>query len=1015
MGLFDSLRRAFTTPQQITDAQNAQGMGNNTALGPGAPLTPVNGYSGRPRAMDYPTSVNIGYKNRQQWGRTSYEMLRELLRSYDLATICKNHKIDELRSMEPIFQVRDGFKGDADAAVEAAKAALAMPDREHPWDEWVSMWMDNILTFDSGPLYRRRNYDGDCIGLEVLDGSTIYPLIDEHGRRPHAPAPAYQQVIKGQVSQQFTAEDVLFTRFRPQSDAPYGMAPLESIVLNILTDVKQQWHFLQMFTAGNIPGGFMEAPPDLTAPEQIQEFQDYWNSTFDGDQEQKHKIVFVPAGSKFTQTMPQAFDPLFPEWLAKKTAMAFGVVPQDLGFTADVNRANGETQTDIQFRVNTLPWVRFIEGHITRYLQQDLQLPVEFRLNTGRDKEDRLADAQAHEIYVRMGIESPDEAREELLGLPVDHQRPIPRGMILPRQGFVPFDSILAISGKTDPETKAPAADAVLPYPFDGTPGLLPDKLPGGTEYKRAPENPDNPAAPATEHPTGDGVVAPVATEKDAAPGMTSATGVAGIDLVKPVQKKKHKTPIASGLCVIAQDTGRILMTQRGIEKDDPASGMWEFPGGHIEGAETPLEAAVREWGEETGLELPHGTVVGDWLSKDGGYVGNAYLIDYEALLPADLGSGRLVRGGDPGGDEIQAIAWYDPADVQTMPGVRRELKNTPWNLIEDAPRGERTDDPAKVEMGKFRAFTKARAKQGKWRDFQFQTIPAPVAKHLNDTAREQLTKDDRAGTDARPKAGTPSWRDTPPSPQPQHMVDLALTDYWSPRVAESLGELWRDADLASAISSVDGIGDVGLSVFRDVARRVLAGSVQSSTLEQVITNAWADAYHVGVMAAQKQLQSFEPTVDGSNPKGWSDWKPGMTDANKITALGWKEALDNSGHTIKGITDTTMQRLANRIADGVNDGDPSDVIGRSLRDLLDDPARAEKIAVTETARMLNQASMFQYQALGVTQWDWIGSADACSEICIKGIAGGPYRVDQDSLIPAHPYCRCAASPHIEGH
>lgn len=1007
MGLFDSLRRAFSTPQAIIDAQQAQGMDGNTPLGPGAPLTPVNGYSGRPRAMDYPTSVNIGYKNRQQWGRTSYEMLRELLRSYDLATICKNHKIDELRSMEPIFQVRDGFKGDADAAITAAKAAMAMPDREHPWDEWVSMWMDNILTFDSGPLYRRRNYDGECIGLEVLDGATVYPLIDEHGRRPLAPAPAYQQVIKGQVSQLFTAEDILFTRFRPQADAPYGMAPLESIVLNILTDVKQQWHFLQMFTAGNIPGGFMEAPPDLTSPDQIQEFQDYWNSTFDGDQEQKHKIVFVPAGAKFTQTMPQAFDPLFPEWLAKKTAMAFGVVPQDLGFTADVNRANGETQTDIQFRVNTLPWVRFIEGHITRYLQRDLGLPVEFRLNTGRDKEDRLADAQAHKIYIEMGIESPDEAREELLGLPVDPVRPIPRGMVLSRQGYVPFDSILAISGKTDPETKTPAEDAILPYPFEGTPGIVPDKLPGGTEYKRAPENPDNPADPASEHPVaGSGVVAqPVATEKDAAPGMTAGTGVTGVDLVKPVRKKKHKTPIAAGLCVIAQDTGRILMTQRGFAKDDPASGMWEFPGGHIEAGETPLDAAIREWGEETGLTLPDGTVMGDWLSKDGGYVGHAYLIDYEALLPADLGSGRLVRGGDPGGDEIQAIAWYDPEDAQSMPGVRRELKNTPWALIEDAPRNG-VDALRKAELGKFKAFVKARQKTGKWRDFQFTHVDAPIAKHLNDHAREQFTKDDHAGADARPKAGTRSWRDTTPAnAQPQHMVDLALTDYWSPRIADSLAELWADADLEAAVSAVDGIGDMGLAVFRDVARRVLAGSVQPSTLEQVITNAWADAYHAGALSAQVQM--------GDVPTGWGSWKPGMTDANKITALGWKEALDASGHTIKDVTDTTMIRIANKIADGVNAGDPSDVIGRSLRDVLDDPARAEMIAQTETARMLTNAALTQYAALGLSEWVWVTSAGACPSVCAPN-EGKHYPVGE-TLIPAHPYCRCAASPLIEGH
>jgi hypothetical protein len=157
-------------------------------------------------------------------------------------------------------------------------------------------------------------------------------------------------------------------------------------------------------------------------------------------------------------------------------------------------------------------------------------------------------------------------------------------------------------------------------------------------------------------------------------------------------------------------------------------------------------------------------------------------------------------------------------------------------------------------------------------------------------------------------------------------------------------------------------------------------------------------------MAAKVQM--------GSIPTGWDDWKPGMTDANKVTALEWKEALSNAGHTIKDITDTTMNRLAYKIADGVNAGDPSDVIGRSLNEILDNPARSEMIAQTETARMLTNASMAQYRAFGVAQWTWITSAGACASVCAPH-EGLHYPVGE-SLIPAHPYCRCAASPYIEG-
>ncbi|MFC0456721.1 phage portal protein [Arthrobacter liuii] len=864
-----------TTPTPISDAMVVQGMSNNGTMGPGTPITPSRGYSVRPRAMDYPAGVNITTATRHAWGRTGYEVLRELMRAYDVAQMCKNHKIDELRSMEPLITPMDGFRGDGEAAVAAARAAVAFPDREHPYDEWLSLWLNSVLTFDSGPLYRRRNKAGQIIGLEVIDGSTIEPLVDENGRRPKAPAPAYQQIIKGQSSIDFTAEDIIYPRYRPQEDSPYGMAPLETVVMATNTDMRFQWHLLQMFTEGSIPGGFMEVPPDLSSPDQIAEWQDYWDATFMGDSSIVHKLIAVPNGAKFTGTAPAAFDPEFPKYLAIKVAGAFGVVPQDIGLTDDVNRATGETQTDTQFRVNTLPWVLFVEGVLTRYLQHDLGLPVQFKLNTGRDKEDRLQEAQAWKLYIESGMASADEGREQILGLPVDNERPVPRGLILPRQGFVPLVSLLAISGKVDPETKAPADDVPLPEtPFAGTPGLMPDKLPGSPEFHRAPINPDEPRFPDLEHERPDtGTVAkpdaPVAKELTA--GVTSGTGITGVDRV-----------------------------------------------------------------------------------------------------PAD--------------------------DDEDEDGV----------LDESAPAQDVTK-----ELAKFRAFTKARAKTGKWRDFEFEAIAAPVAKVLNDQAREQFTRDQVTkdepfdGADASPKAGTPSWRDDPPVMAPQHAVDLSLTDYWAPQVQASLMDLWRAADLENAITATQGIGDVGMKIFRDTARGLLNGSIQPSTLEQVLANAWADAYNAGSMAAKVQM--------GKIPTGWDDWKPGMTDANQITALGWKETLNNAGITLKGITDTTVNKLAYRIADGVNAGDPSDVIARSLNDVLDDPARAEKIAQTETARMLNNAATAQYAEFGVTEWVWVTSAGACSTGANCSAKDGKHFPVGENLIPAHPYCRCAASPYIEGH
>ena len=962
--LSDLFRKRDATPTVIGQALALQGMAGNIGMGPGTPGTPSRGYSVRPRATDYPVGVNHNTQSRAAWGRTSYDVLRELMRSYDIAQMCKNHKIDELRSMEPLFTPMDGFKGDGEAAVAAARAALSFPDREHSWDEWLSLWLDNLLTFDSGPLYRRRNRDGQIIALEIVDGSTIYPLIDGNGRRPSAPAPAYQQVIKGQASVDFTAEDMTYARFRPQTDSPFGMAPLESIMMNVNTDMRFQWHLLQMFTEGSIPGGFMELPPDISNPDQVAEWQDYWDATVMGDQSFAHKLVAVPGGSKLTQTTPKEFDPEFPKYLALKTCGAFGVVPQDLGLTDDVNRATGETQTDTQFRVNTLPWVNFVQTIVTRYLQHDLGLPVQLKLKTGRDEEDRLTEAQAWKLYIESGMASADEGREQILGLPVDSKNPMPRGMVLPRQGFVPLGALLGTGGTIDAETKAPVP---------------------GTEL---------PAAPA-----------PLPVGKSLTEGVTSATGITGIDRLDDddtelgaefadsvlaeydrVRELNKAGVEVAGVAIKAADTGRVLMIQRYLDPEDPAAGRWEFPGGHLEPGEQPDEAAAREWCEETGLDFPAGEWVGAW--DNGTYRGHVYKITREADVPINTGDG----------EDGETLAWFDPAHLDGFPALRQEL-------ADNLPKDELAKAAAR-ELAKFRAFTKARAKTGKWRDFEFESIPEPVAKHLNDTARAEFAKDGPfEGADAGPKAGTPSWRDEPPVLAPQHAVDLALTDYWSPKVQESLLGMWKAEDLTSAATAVNGIGDKGMDVFRQVARQALAGSVQTSTLEQVMAAAWADAYNVGAMAADVQM--------GKIPTGWDDWAPGMADTNKVTALGWKETLAEADITLKGITDTTVNRVAYAIADGVNAGEPVDDIARALTKILGDPKRAELIAHTESARMLNQSAMYQYKAAGVTQWDLVVSAGACPD-CSTIAAANPHDMDDPRQPPIHPRCRCAASPHFEG-
>ena len=167
----------------------------------------------------------------------------------------------------------------------------------------------------------------------------------------------------------------------------------------------------------------------------------------------------------------------------------------------------------------------------------------------------------------------------------------------------------------------------------------------------------------------------PVAHHKNFSLSSPLATGFAPFDLSGPDITIKF-----AGLMVQALDSGRVLMLQRSLGPDDPAAGQWEIPGGHLEDGEQPLEAAMREWSEEVGSVVPPLKIVGRWTCHNG-YQGFLGLCTSESDI--DIHSREVVNPDDPDGDNAEAVAWFYPADLVSMPGVRQATRdNTPWSRI---------------------------------------------------------------------------------------------------------------------------------------------------------------------------------------------------------------------------------------------------------------------------------------------------------------------------------------------
>jgi 8-oxo-dGTP pyrophosphatase MutT (NUDIX family) len=145
------------------------------------------------------------------------------------------------------------------------------------------------------------------------------------------------------------------------------------------------------------------------------------------------------------------------------------------------------------------------------------------------------------------------------------------------------------------------------------------------------------------------------------------------IRLLTRAQLLQKKADQVAGLCVRAADTGRVLMLQRALDPKDPCGGLWEFPGGHVEGDESPADAAEREWSEEVGRRVPMGEIAGEWTI--GPYFGFVLEIQHESQVPIHRGRGSVTNPDDPDGDQVEQLAWWDIDQLARNPAVRPELR----------------------------------------------------------------------------------------------------------------------------------------------------------------------------------------------------------------------------------------------------------------------------------------------------------------------------------------------------
>jgi hypothetical protein len=379
---------------------------------PGLPVPP---FDPQPvRALDFESGANTIYTPRAGTA-FSFPELRAFANVEPVRLAIETAK-DQLEALDWVIKPRDArhvSPADADRVAQAT-ALFRYPDGCQPFATWLRTLLEDLLVLDAPAVEKRYDRAGRLVGLDVVPGDTLKLLVDETGRRPRPPLPAFQQVIKGVVWAELTSDDLIYAPRNPRPNHLYGMSPVEQIVVTLNTVLRRQTAQLGYFTEGNIPSGILNVPSSW-GPDAIRTMQDAWDARLSGDPTGKSKLQWVPAETRYQPFKDSPLKDDFDEWLVRIVCYAFSLPATP--FIKQMNRSTAESDETRAIEEGASPrmlwWKRIADGVLAR----DLGWPdLEWSWSDALDL-DPMVQAQIDDINIKNGSATVDEVRNRR-GLP---------------------------------------------------------------------------------------------------------------------------------------------------------------------------------------------------------------------------------------------------------------------------------------------------------------------------------------------------------------------------------------------------------------------------------------------------------------------------------------------------------------------------------------------------------------------------------------------------------------------
>lgn len=432
-------------------------------FGPGMPITPgainpIDPETGRPmpRRYEYQVAQNI---NITETRLVPFKTLRAAADQIDILRRCIEVTKSKLTGLEwdivlgqdasekitaesggdhvrAMAQARDKFTDE----INRLRTFWENPDRANglTWSDWLMIASEEVLVIDAWAVYPQPSVGGDLYGFQILDGSTIKPLIDDRGMRPMPPNAAYQQILYGfprsefsandddpKADGEFTADDLAYMVRNRRSISVYGFSPVERALP--LADIylrRQQWLRAE-YTDGVLPELMFTTDEDWgNNPDLLRAYENILNDDLAGQTEQRKRARLLPKGLApvVNEGYGEKFKDTLDDYLITSICGHFGVQPAEIGFAPKGGLGGAgfeEGRAETAEALGIQPLANWISKMVTNLSYTYLGMPreLEFKLMTSK-RMDNESSARKAQIEVTSAGKTINERRSEL-GLPL--------------------------------------------------------------------------------------------------------------------------------------------------------------------------------------------------------------------------------------------------------------------------------------------------------------------------------------------------------------------------------------------------------------------------------------------------------------------------------------------------------------------------------------------------------------------------------------------------------------------